>query len=284
MDPKGKIVVVTGATSGLGQAVAIDFAKAGARVLIVGRDAERANQTLAQAKEGGGQAEVILGDVSTRAGARAVAAQILQRTQKIDVLLNNAGGNFKTHSKTSDGIESTFALNTLGAWILEKELHSALAAAKGRVVNVATGFLDSFPLKVDELVEAPNFSTLKTYGAAKQASVMMTVEQAKKYASDGVSAVSIHPGIIMGTRFGGGTPKIAQLIGGPIMRAIGMACTLEEAVRRFNVACFGDVPTGSYLQKGAPTALPKQSNDEAVRGQVVALLDNLAANGTGARA
>jgi NAD(P)-dependent dehydrogenase (short-subunit alcohol dehydrogenase family) len=284
MDPKGKIVVVTGATSGLGQAVAIDFAKAGARVLIVGRDAERANQTLAQAKEGGGEAEVILGDVSTRAGARAVAAQILQRTQKIDVLLNNAGGNFKTHSKTPDGIESTFALNTLGAWILEKELHSALAAAKGRVVNVATGFLDSFPLKVDELVEAPNFSTLKTYGAAKQASVMMTVEQAKKYASDGVTAVSIHPGIIMGTRFGGGTPKIAQLIGGPIMRAIGMACTLDEAVRRFRVACFGDVPTGSYLQKGAPTALPKQSNDEAIRGQVVALLDKLAANGTGARA
>jgi NAD(P)-dependent dehydrogenase (short-subunit alcohol dehydrogenase family) len=285
MDPKGKIVVVTGATSGLGQAVAIDIAKQGAKVFIVGRDADRANQTLSQAKGGGGNAEVILGDVSTRAGAKAVAQQILQRTNKVDVLLNNAGGNFKTMSKTSDGIETTFALNTLGAWILEKELHPALAAAKGRVVNVATGFLDGFPVNPEDLVEPKQFKTLRIYGVAKQASVMMTVEQAKRFAGDGVTVVSMHPGIIMGTRFGGGTPKIAQMIGGPIMRAMGIACTMEEAVRRFNVACFGDVPSGSYLQKGAVSELPKPSKDEGVRQQVVALLEKLTAEGvSGARA
>src|SRR5207253_2387286 len=134
-------------------------------------------------------------------------------------------------------------------FVLEKELHPLLAAAKGRVVNLATGLLDSFPVDPDDLVAPKKYSGLGQYARSKQASVMMTVEQSKRFGADGVTAVSIHPGIIMGTRFGGGQPKIAQMIGGPIMRAIGFACTLEEATRRFNVAAFGDVPTGSYVVK-----------------------------------
>lgn len=277
MDIKGKVVVITGGTSGLGQAAAVDFAKEGAKVFIVGRDQARANETRQKAKAAGADLEYVLGDVSTKDGARAVARELLGRTQKIDVLLNNAGGSFKQLTRTKDGIETTFALNTLGAWILEKELHGALVTAKGRVVNVATGFLDSFPLAVDELVEPKSFGSNKTYGAAKQASVMMTVEQAARFAPAGVKAVSVHPGIIMGTRFGGGQPPLMQAIAGPILRGIGLATTLQEAVRRFKAACFGDVPSGSYVVKGAPAPLPKQSADPAIRAQVVALLDKLSA-------
>src|SRR5687768_5519424 len=118
MDPKGKIVVITGATSGLGQQFAIDIAKRGARVVFVGRDAKRAEET----RERAGSGEIILGDVSTIAGAKAVAREILAKHPKIDVLVNNAGGTFKTFSKTADGVEMTFALNTLGAWVLAREL------------------------------------------------------------------------------------------------------------------------------------------------------------------
>lgn len=284
MDLKGKVVVVTGATSGLGQAVAIDFAKSGAKVFIVGRDAARAAETLAQAKAAGGDAEVILGDVSTRPGARTLAAKILAKTQKLDVLLNNAGGSFKTMSTTSEGLETTFAVNTLGAFVLEKELHRAIAAARGRVVNVATGFLDSFPVDVDDLPVPKKFSSLKQYGRAKQASVMMTVEQARRYEPEGIKAVAIHPGVIMGTRFGGGQPALMQALAGPIMRAIGFACTLEEAVRRFRVACFEDVPSGCYLVKGLAGPLPKQVNDQSVRERVWALLEKLGAEGAKASA
>jgi len=278
MDPNGKVVVITGATSGLGQAFAIDAARQGAQVILVGRDGARAKETEDQIKQAGGKVDVVLGDVSTKSGAKQVAAAIRAKVQKIDVLVNNAGGSFKTESKTSDGIETTFALNTLGAFILEKELHPLIKAAKGRVVNLATGFLDSFPVDPDDLVAPKKFSSLAQYGRAKQASVMMTVEQSKSYGSDGITAVSMHPGVIMGTRFGGGQPKIAQMIAGPIMRAIGFACTLEEATRRFNVAAFGDVPTGSYLMKGKPAPLPKQVNDEAVRQKVYGLLEKLAAS------
>src|SRR3954468_23949962 len=133
MELKGKTVVITGATSGLGQAAAIDFATRGAKVFIVGRDAARANETLSQANAAGGDAEVVIGDVSTRAGVKAVAQATLAKAPKIDVLLNNAGGQFPSMSQTADGIETTFALNTLGAFLLERELHGAIAAARGRV-------------------------------------------------------------------------------------------------------------------------------------------------------
>lgn len=275
-DAKGKVVVVTGATSGLGQATAIDFAKRGAKVVVVGRDAARANETLAQIRAAGADGDVVLGDVATIAGAKAVAAAILQKAPKIDVLVNNAGGQFKSMTKTADGVEQTFALNTLGAWVLERELHGALAAAKGRVVNVATGFLDSFPVDVDDIAAPKQFKSLAQYARTKQASVMMTVEQAKRFESDGVKAVSIHPGVIMGTRFNGGQPAAVQAIAGPIMRAIGFACTMDEAKRRFRVAAFGDVPTGSYIVKGEVAPLPKQANDATVRTRVVQLLEKLA--------
>jgi NAD(P)-dependent dehydrogenase (short-subunit alcohol dehydrogenase family) len=274
MGIEGKTVVITGATSGLGQGAAIDFAKAGAKVLIVGRDAARAKETQAQA---GPNSDVIIGDVSTRAGIKAVAQAILAKAPKIDVLLNNAGGQFKTLTKTADGIETTFALNTFGAYLLERELHAAISAAKGRVVNVVTGFLNSFPVDPDDLADPKKFASLGAYAKSKHASVMMSVEQAKRYEPEGIKVEAVHPGIIMGTRFGGGQPKIAQAIGGPIMRAIGMACTLDEAVRRFRVACFDELPSGSYLVKGQVAELPKQVNDAAVRAKVYGLLEKLAA-------
>ncbi len=284
MELAGKTVVVTGATSGLGQAAALDFARGGAKVFIVGRDAARAEETRAQARAAGGDAEVILGDVSTRDGARKAAAAILARTSKIDALLNNAGGTFDTFAQTADGVERTIALNTLGAFLLERELHTALAAAKGRVVNVATGFLDSFPIDADTFLAPKRYNPMSQYGRSKLASVMMTVEQANRFAADGVTAVSVHPGIIMGTRFGGGQSVFAQAVGGPVMRLFGLACTLDEAVRRFRVACFGDIPSGSYVVKGQPAKLPKQANDGAVRGRVMSMIEGLAAPAASATA
>jgi NAD(P)-dependent dehydrogenase (short-subunit alcohol dehydrogenase family) len=275
METQGKIVVVTGGTSGIGQATAVDFATRGARVIVVGRDAARGAETKALAESAGATLEVVQGDVSTAEGVRRVAAAILARTSRIDVLLNNAGGSLKEMRLNAEGLEETFALNTLGAFRLERALHGALAAAGGRVVNVVTGFLDQFPVDVDDLPKPKAYKGMSQYGRAKLASVMMTVEQSRRFS--GVTAVSVHPGIVLGTRFNGGQPKAMQAIAGPIMRAIGLGCTMEEAVRRFRVACFDDVPNGSYVVKGVPAPLPKQANDAAVRERVWALIDGAAA-------
>src|SRR6185437_3064051 len=179
---------------------AIDFGKQGARVIVVGRDETRAKET---ANAIGANAEIVTGDVSTRAGAEAVGNAILAKTDRVDVLINNAGGQFKEKKLTIDGVEMTFALNVLGAYLLEKKLHGALAKAKGRVVNLSTGFLNSFPVDPNDVaVRAQSFKSLNQYGQAKQAAVMMTVEQSKR--NSDVTYVSMHPGIIMGTRFNGG--------------------------------------------------------------------------------
>jgi NAD(P)-dependent dehydrogenase (short-subunit alcohol dehydrogenase family) len=271
-----KTIVVTGATGGLGQAAAIGFAPHH-RVIVVGRDAVRGAETVAAVRAAGGTADLVLGDVSTRAGVAAVAAAIRGMTSRIDVLVNNAGGNFDADKKTEDGIERTFALNTLGPWLLEQALHAELAAAKGRVVNVATGFLDWYPLEVDDLVAPKKFATTAQYAKCKLASVMMTIEQSARFAPEGITVVSMHPGIIMGTQFGGGQPKIAQAIGGPIMRLFGVACTMDEAVAKFRVSAFDPVPTGSYLVNGKPAPLPKQAQDAAIRAGVIGLLEKLVA-------
>jgi NAD(P)-dependent dehydrogenase (short-subunit alcohol dehydrogenase family) len=276
MDPRGKIVVVTGATSGLGQAFAVDIAARGARVILVGRDAARSQETLDTIQKAGGTAEVVLGDVSTRAGVQAVAAAIRERVDRVDVLMNNAGAAFNAESRTVDGIETTLALNTVGPYLLERALHPLLVAARGRIVNVATGFLDSYPVVVDELAAPKKYSRLTQYARCKQALVMVTVEQAERFAPEGVTVVSVNPGIVMGTRFGGGQPWIAQVIGGPIMRMMGLACDLPEAMRRFSMAAFGDVPSGSYLSKGVVAPLPKQVRDVDVRRRVVAVVEQLA--------
>ena len=275
MDISGKIVVITGATSGIGQATALDFAQRGARVLVVGRDAARAAETEALARAAGTQVEVVRGDVSTAEGVAQLAAAVRAKTDRIDVLLNNAGGQHKELALTSEGFEQTYALNTLGAFRLEQALHGALAAAGGRVVNVVTGFLDSFPVDPDDLARPKHFAGLAQYGRAKLASVMMTVEQARRLS--GITAVSVHPGIVMGTRFNGGQPKAMQLVMGPVLRAVGLACTMEEAVRRFRVACFDAIESGSYVVKGAPAPLPKQAHDESVRARVWTLLESTSA-------
>jgi NAD(P)-dependent dehydrogenase (short-subunit alcohol dehydrogenase family) len=271
------VVVITGATSGLGQAFAVFVAAQGAHVIAVGRDGARLAETVAQITAAGGRAEGVQGDVSTRAGIRAVAQAIAAQAPRVDVLVNNAGGTFATATRTADGIETTVALNTLGPWMLAQALHGPLSATHGRVVNVATGFLDSYPVDPDDLASPKKYGGMGQYARAKHALVMLTAEQATRWTADGITVVSMNPGIVMGTRFGGGQSRFAQAIGGPIMRMLGLACDLDEAMRRFSVAAFGDVPSGAYVTKGVASELPKQARDPAIRQRVVALIEGLAA-------
>lgn len=279
MDPRGATVVVTGASSGLGEATAVALAAAGARVLVVGRDPARTASTARRCRDAGGQAEVILGDVSTRSGVAAVGDGVLQHTERVDVLINNAGGVFPQLTHTADGVESTLALNTLGYLLLERALHPALVQAKGRVVNTATGFLDSFPITPSELLAPKAYSGFNQYGYAKLATVMLTVEQAERFAADGVTCTSLWPGIVMGTRFGGASapPALLQRMMGPLLRLVGWGATLAQSAAMYRAAAFDDVPSGSYLVRGRVAPLPLQAQDPVLRKQVVAMIDGLAA-------
>jgi NAD(P)-dependent dehydrogenase (short-subunit alcohol dehydrogenase family) len=265
MEYQGKTIVITGATSGLGQAAAIDLGKRGARILCLGRDAARGAAVVSEIKRAGGQAEFLSVDLLSIADLSRVAAELLSRVGSIDVLINNAGGNFKALGKTGDGFEKTFALNVVAPFVLSHRLRPALRAAGGRIINVATGVPGGASLELADLREPRSYSALGTYTKAKLAVIMMTLEQAERWKADSISAVVIHPGIIPGTRFGSEMPAAMLAIGSFIAKLFGMASTPAQAQERYRQAAFGAVPTGTFLAQGKPAQPPKAAQDPAQR-------------------
>src|SRR4051812_38917150 len=123
-DLVGKIILVTGATEGIGKAAAFDFVRRGASLTIVGRNKEKSEGVRAELQKAGEGAEVelLLGDLSKLADIRAVAATFKAKHDRLDVLVNNAGAVFNKHLLSADGFEMTFALNHLGYFLLAREL------------------------------------------------------------------------------------------------------------------------------------------------------------------
>src|SRR5690242_13550719 len=142
MDMRAKTVVVTGATSGIGMEAAVSLAGMGAHLVLIGRDSGRLAKAVEQVrKRSGGSAAVdsLLCDFSSQASIRKLAAELRERYPRIDVLVNNAGGVSVQRTLTADGIESTFAVNHLGYFLLTNLLLDVLVkSAPARVVNVAS--------------------------------------------------------------------------------------------------------------------------------------------------
>src|SRR5215212_10952656 len=179
VDLTGKTMLITGATSGIGEATAIAVARRGARVLVVGRDQARGAAVVQELTRVGGTGEFLAANLLSLKDVTRLADEVLKHTASLDVLINNAGGMFGTKTMSADNIETTFALNTVAAFALTNHLHDALAQAHGRVVNIATGFLGRTRLKVNELANPGSYSALSSYTRAKLASIMMTLEQAE---------------------------------------------------------------------------------------------------------
>lgn len=137
----GKVVLVTGANSGIGKATASALAKLGATVLMGARNRDKGEQALrdVQAESGSRNVELILGDVSSLASVRAMAADVLQRTTRLDVLINNAGVMLGDRRLSADGYELTFATNHLGPFLLTQLLLDRLrVSSPARIINVSS--------------------------------------------------------------------------------------------------------------------------------------------------
>jgi NAD(P)-dependent dehydrogenase (short-subunit alcohol dehydrogenase family) len=138
----GKVVVITGATSGIGRVTAERLAEMGARIVAVARDRVRGEATLARLRERGPGVDhrAHYADLASMAEAKRVAAEIAAAEPRVDVLINNAGALFNTRRVTSEGLEVTFALNHMSYFLMTRGLHERLlAAAPARVVNTASG-------------------------------------------------------------------------------------------------------------------------------------------------
>ena len=136
-DLEGKVILLTGGTEGIGKAAALELARRGADLTIVGRNPEKTERVLGELKAAGGEGgtvRMLLGDLSSMAEVRRVASEFKASRQRLDVLVNNAGAIFAHKHLTADGLEMTFALNHLGYFLLTRELfYTAVTRAKSRL-------------------------------------------------------------------------------------------------------------------------------------------------------
>src|SRR6266704_4020776 len=195
----GKSVLVTGGTSGIGKATAIGLAALGARVGITGRDQARTEAAAAgiRAAPGNPAVDAFAADMSVQAGVRRLAAQVLDTYPRLDVLVNNAGGFWAHRHVTADGLEHTFALNHLAPFLLTNLLLDRLkASAPARVVTVSSGAQSMGRIDFDDLQGARNYSGQRAYNQSKLANVMFSNELARRLDGTGVTANSLHPGVV----------------------------------------------------------------------------------------
>lgn len=194
---RDKICVVTGASSGIGKESALGLAKQGARVAIVCRDRDRANEAATAIRAAGSpHVEVFLADLSRQADVRRVADEICQRLTHIDVLLHNVGAVMRRHRMTVDGIESTFALNHLAPFLLNHLVRDKLAQPS-RVIVVASQVEARGHLDFDDLhFEHTRYEPLAAYDRSKLANVLFTYELARRLGDADVTANCLHPGVI----------------------------------------------------------------------------------------
>jgi NAD(P)-dependent dehydrogenase (short-subunit alcohol dehydrogenase family) len=218
-------VLITGATRGIGAAAAVELATRGAEVALVGRDPERVRAVADQARaaDGGGVVHEHVADLASVAEVRRLAAEVLERHPRLDVLANNAGAMFTRRHTTVDGYEQTFALNHLAPFLLTSLLRERLSAdGGGRVVTTASDAHGSADLDLDDLqFERRPFRAMRVYGTSKLMNILFTRELARRAPYDGVTATCFHPGVIR-TGFGkndGRLYRVALTAAGPFLRS-----------------------------------------------------------------
>jgi NAD(P)-dependent dehydrogenase (short-subunit alcohol dehydrogenase family) len=256
-----KTAVVTGATSGLGEAAALALAARGWRVIVVGRDAARGAAVVDKVRAGGGVAELVTGDLMTIAGARRLGDEVRARAPRLQLLINNAGGAFSRLTHTSDGLERTFALNVMAPFVLSEALRAALAAGRGRIVNVVTGGPQKAKTTLAQLVGDKAKAGLGAYIRCKLALATLTIEQQRRWGGEGITAVSLHPGVIPNTRFGSEMPAPLRHLGPAIARLFGLASTADEAAARYVRVGSEPVEGGAFYYEGVARAAQRQAQD-----------------------
>ena len=265
-DVRGKTALITGATSGIGLEASVELARRGARVLMLGRDRARTDAAVAAviARSGAKDVQSLLCDFSSQAEIRKLAEVVLARREPLHVLVNNAGGVHKTRQLTVDGIETTFATNHLGYFLLTNLLRDLLVkSAPARVVTVASIGHRRGTLDFDDLGFARGYRVMKAYARSKLANVLFAAELSRRLPS-GVTSNSLHPGSVA-TNIWSGAPLWAKPIIAVLYRPFFVSA--EEGAR-IMVALAADPAlegvTGRYYEGGKPVDPAPLARDEAL--------------------
>ena len=268
---KGKVVVITGATSGIGEVAAQRLAGMGARILLVARDAARGQKTLTRLPSIGSGVphSIYYGDLSCISESKRVAAEIAAAEPRIDVLINNAGALFGTRRLTADNLEETFATNHMAYFVLTLGLKAnLLAASPARVVSTASDAHKGYTLDFDDLQAEKGYSAIRAYGRSKLCNILFTRELARRWSGTGVTANCLHPGFVA-TRFGdasGGFLSSVVRIGKTLF-----AITPEKGAETIvHLASSPDLAaiSGDYFYKCRPATPTAGGRDDAAAGRL----------------
>jgi NAD(P)-dependent dehydrogenase (short-subunit alcohol dehydrogenase family) len=262
---RGKVVVITGATSGIGEVAAQRLAGMGARVVLVARDKARGEATLGRLR--GADTSIApsihYGDLSRISEMKRLATQIAAVEPRIDVLINNAGAMFGSRQMTEDNLELTFAVNHMAYFVLTQGLRERLlAASPARVVNTASDAHRGAKLDFDDLQSTNAYSGYKAYGRSKLCNILFTRELSRLWSGKGITANCLHPGFVA-TRFGDSS-------GGLLSRVVRLAKTFAISPEKGaqTIVYLASSPqvasvSGGYFHQCRPATPTTEARDDA---------------------
>lgn len=257
-DMAGKVVLVTGANSGIGKETAVALAARGASVTITARNAEKGAAALAEIRHRSGNDSVELGslDLGRQASIHEFAAWYLDQHESLHVLVNNAGLVTGDRRETVDGFEEMFGVNHLGHFTLTNLLVDRLVASAPARVVVVSSFAHRWAvrgLRFDDLQSERRFTMFGTYGRSKLANILHAAELARRLEGTGVTVNAVHPGSIKSGFAGDGdTRLLGELVagvGGLVMRTPAQGAKTSVLLASSPDPRVADV-TGGYYSHG----------------------------------
>jgi NAD(P)-dependent dehydrogenase (short-subunit alcohol dehydrogenase family) len=266
---EARTALITGATDGLGRALAGELAEAGWSLLVHGRDEARGAETVAELAARGGEARFLRADLASLDEVRALADRVEAETGRLDVLVSNAGIGFAGNGQdrrvaSADGHELRFAVNYLAGYLLVRRLLPLLRrSAPARIVNVSSA--GQAALDFDDVMLERSYTGVQAYCQSKLAQVMFTYDLAEELEGTGVTATALHPATFMPTKMvlEAGISPTSELEDGVVATLRLVADPEPEGV------------SGVYFDRLRPAEPHSQARDRAARAQLRTLSDRL---------
>ncbi|MEO5805130.1 SDR family oxidoreductase [Devosia sp.] len=261
-------IVITGASTGMGKAAALQLAHAGHPLVLILREGQKGRDAHAEIVQRSGNRAVELepADLSSQAEIHRAVDHILQKHNRIGVLLNNAGAEFKQRQLSVDGIEMTFAVNQMAPFLLTHLFYNALKAhGAARVVTTASSL--QFPFDLADYNREKSYDGIKVYGQSKLANIQFTLALARRLEGTGITANCLAPGIVR-TELFRQSRGINGLVFGPLGRLF--MDSPDKAARKIVRLALDptlDKVSGIYFAKDRPAkAIPAAYDEEASHG------------------
>lgn len=269
---QGKICLITGATDGIGKQTALDLAKMGAHVVLVGRNQSKTETAVADIKQKSGNVQVdyLLADFSSQAQTRQLVANYLAKYDRLDVLINNAGLIAMSRQETEDGLEMMFGVNHIGYFLLTTLLLDLIMQSEnGRIVNVASDAHGGVGLNFDDLQNKNGFSSLRVYGQSKLANIYFTYELSRRLVDSPVTVNCLHPGFVATNMGANNIPYIGKAIK-KVLNLFAGKNVKDGAATSVYLASSPEVAhvTGKYFISCRPVQSSDVSYDEGVAKQL----------------